>query len=79
MSGLRVRAWGVLLAAAVLSSIAGCAVVGVAATAASLAVGAVTTAGEVVVGAGKLTVKAVGAGIDAVTPSRAAAPPAPPR
>ena len=57
---------------AVVSS--GCAVVGIATTTTSLVVGAVSTTADVAIGAGKLTAKAIGAGIDVVTPG----PPAPP-
>jgi hypothetical protein len=54
----------------------GCAVVGVATTAATVTYGVVSTAADVAIFAGKTTVNVVGAGINAVTPS--AAPPAAP-
>jgi hypothetical protein len=57
----------------------GCAVVGTATTAASVAYGVVSTAAEATLAVGKATVRAVGAGIGAVTPSPAANPPAAPR
>jgi hypothetical protein len=55
----------------------GCAVVGIASTAASLTVGAVSTAVDVGVGAVKVTGKVIGAGVDLVTPSHPAAPAVP--
>jgi hypothetical protein len=48
---------------------AGCAVVSVATTATSLAVGTVSLAADVAIGAGKLAVQGVEAGVRAVTPS----------
>ena len=63
-----------LAAATILVS--GCAVVGVATTAATLTYGVVSTAADVAIFAGKTTVNVVGAGVNAVTPS--SAPPATP-
>ena len=77
MTKIRIRMLSVFFAAVIVAPAAGCAVVGVAATATSLAVGAVSTAGDVVIGAGKLTAKAVGAGIDALTPGPTTPPAAP--
>jgi hypothetical protein len=62
-------ACGFAITAAVVLALPGCAVVSVATTATSLAVGTVTTAADVAIGAGKLAVQGVGAGIRAVTPS----------
>ena len=57
----------------------GCAVVGVATTAATVTYGVVSTAADVAILAGKATVHIVGAGIDAVTPSAPPATPPPPK
>jgi hypothetical protein len=67
-----------LLAALAVASalLSGCAVVGVATTAATVTYGVVSTAADVAIFAGKTTVNVVGAGINAVTPS--SAPPATP-
>lgn len=59
------------VAAIAAAALTGCAVVGVATTATSLAVGVVTTAADAAVVVGKTTVHVVGAGINAVTPSPA--------
>jgi len=66
---------GALLALvpAVIIAAAGCAVVGVATTAASVTYGVVSTAADVAIVAGKATVGVVGAGIGAITPSSAPA------
>ncbi|MEP7084535.1 MAG: hypothetical protein ABI854_07325 [Betaproteobacteria bacterium] len=57
--------------------VSGCAVVGVAATAATLAVGVVSTAVDVGVGAVKVTGKIIGKTIDVATGSGTPAPAAP--
>jgi hypothetical protein len=72
MSSFRVRS--VMLAIATVT-LSGCAVVGVVGTTASLAVSTVTTAADVAIGAGRVTAKVIGAGIDAVTPGPSASPP----
>jgi hypothetical protein len=72
---------GLLLAALVvaLPFVSGCAVVGVATTAATVTYGVVSTAADVAIVAGKATVHVVGAGISAVTPSPTPPTPTPPR
>ena len=58
-------------------AVSGCAVIGVASTAATLAVGGVSTAVDVGVGAVKVTGKVIGKGIDAATGPSATVPAAP--
>ena len=76
---LPVRCLLLAIVAAALPLVSGCAVVGVATTAASVTYGVVSTAADVAIVAGKATVHAVGAGINAVTPSASPATPTPPK
>ena len=66
-----------LCCAALTFAVTGCAVIGVASTAATLAVGVVSTAVDVGVGAVKVTGKVIGKGIDAATGPSAPVPAAP--
>ena len=66
-----------MLAGAMLAAVSGCAVISVASTATSLAVGVVSTVADVAIGAGKVTARVVGAGVDRVTPGHSGAAVAP--